>query len=168
MIAGAARTPLAGPRALSSVTNPSQESPLTSIAYRNGVLASDSLVTSNGMREGQAQKIHQVGPLLIAGAGASALCDQFVTWVRAGMKGDSPWQGHDCGNSMIVMPDDTILIYGEHGPWKSETDFYALGSGEQIALGAMAFGASAEQAIECAIRFDVFSGGPIRTLKRAG
>lgn len=139
---------------------------MTTIAYRRGVLAADSLTTSNGLRDSLAQKIHRVGPLLIGGAGVSALCIRFVEWVQAGMKGNSPWHGEDGGNSFIVMPDDTILVFGANGPWKVETDFYALGSGEQLALGAMAFGASAEQAVECAIRFDVFSGGPIRTLRR--
>jgi hypothetical protein len=139
---------------------------VTTIAYRNGILASDSLATSNGLRDSHTQKIHKIGPLLVAGAGISAICTRFVQWVKDGMKGDSPWQGQDGGNSFIVMPDEVILVFGENGPWKVERDFYALGSGEQVAIGAMAHGATAEEAVAHAITFDVYSGGPIRTLSR--
>lgn len=139
---------------------------MTTIAYRRGVLASDSLVTCNGLRDGYAQKIYRVGPLLVAGAGSAAICTRFVEWVRAGMKGESPWYGEDSGNSMIITPEDQIVVWGSSGSWVSDSDFYALGSGERLALGAMAYGASAEEAVECAIRFDVYSGGPIKTVRR--
>lgn len=139
---------------------------MTTIAYRGGVLAADSLGTSGGYRDGHCVKIRKIGPLLIAGCGTSAICEQFVDWVKNGMNGDSPWTGKDAGNSLVVCPDDTMLVFGQNGPWRSYSDFYALGSGELLALGAMAHGATAHQAVEAAIRFDCHSGGPIRTLTR--
>lgn len=139
---------------------------MTTIAYKAGVLAADSLCTSNGFREGDALKIRKIGRLLVAGCGASARCERFFDWVAAGMNGESPWTGHDSGNSLIVLPDDTLVMFGENGPWPLQADFYALGSGELIALGAMAAGASAAEAVAHAIRFDTRSGGPIRTISR--
>jgi hypothetical protein len=139
---------------------------MTTLAYRHGVLAADSLTTSNGYRDGQAIKIRKLGPLLVGGCGTSAICEQFVDWVKNGMKGDSPWTGKDAGNSMVVLPDDTILVWGHNGPWRSRSDFYAMGSGELLALGAMAHGANAAEAVEAAMRFDVHSGGPVRTIYR--
>lgn len=140
---------------------------MTTIAYKDGVLASDTLGTSGGLRDcNRIQKVHKVGPLLVAGAGASALCARFTEWVRAGMKGDSPWTGNEGGNSLIIMPDDTILVFGMNGPWRVKQPVYAMGSGESLALGAMAAGASAEQAVEIAMRYDIYSGGEIRTVRR--
>lgn len=139
---------------------------MTTIAYKAGVLAADSLTTVNGMRDSFAQKIWQVGPLLIGGAGSSALCIQFYEWVKEGMEGQCPIRC-DGANGFIVTPDDTIVTWGENGPWTSRgVEFCAFGSGERFALGAMAAGASAEEAVAAAIRFDVYSGGPIRTLAR--
>jgi len=40
-------------------------------------------------------------------------------------------------------------------------EFFAIGSGAAIALGAMAFGASAEVAVEIACRYDTCSGPPV-------
>lgn len=139
---------------------------MTTIAYRDGVLAADSLTTSNGVRESPRLKIRNIKGLLVAGAGTSAICDRFFDWVKAGMTGLSPWEGHDCGNGMIITPDDTILVFGANGPWQVERNFYSMGSGEQIALGAMAHGATAEEAVGHAIAYDVYSGGDIRTVTR--
>ena len=41
---------------------------------------------------------------------------------------------------------------------ETENDFWAVGSGEEYALGAMAMGASAAQAVEVASQFDVYTG----------
>lgn len=48
-------------------------------------------------------------------------------------------------------------------------DFYAVGSGAKVALGAMACGKSAVEAVRIAARFDPYTGGRINseTLVRA-
>lgn len=139
---------------------------MTTIAYRDGVLAADSLGTAGGYRDGHCVKIRRIGRLLVGGCGNGAICEQFVDWVKKGMNGASPWTGTEAGNSLVICPDGTLLMFGQSGPWRSSSDFYALGSGELLALGAMAHGATAHQAVEAAIRFDCHSGGPIRTLTR--
>lgn len=118
------------------------------------------------MRDGLAVKIRKIGPLLVAGAGATSRCSAFMDWVKAGMKGHSPWYGKDDGNSMIVTPDRRIVVFGESGQWLVDNEFYAMGSGERFALGAMAHGACAAEAVQAAIRFDIYSGGPIRTVSQ--
>jgi ATP-dependent protease HslVU (ClpYQ) peptidase subunit len=42
-----------------------------------------------------------------------------------------------------------------------ETEFIAIGSGGDLAMGAMGAGATARQAVEIAARFDCFTGGKI-------
>jgi len=43
--------------------------------------------------------------------------------------------------------------------------FYALGSGYQVAMGAMEFGATAEEAVRAAIKWDTGSGGDVTVLR---
>ena len=40
-------------------------------------------------------------------------------------------------------------------------EFFAIGSGSSLALGAMSFGASAEEAVRVAIKHNVFCGGEV-------
>lgn len=140
---------------------------MTTIAYRDGVLAADTLRTSNGMRDGYQRKIHKCGRLLIAGAGSAAVCEQFRSWVLRGMVGPSPFEGKpDSGNGLVITPDGLAVIWGSSGPWQlKDVPFLALGTGEQIAMGAMAMGGSAEEAVRAAITLNISSGGEIQTVR---
>lgn len=140
---------------------------MTTIAYRAGVLAADSLVTSNNLRDGHVQKIRRFGPLLVAAAGSASLGHQFFDWVGAGIKGPSPFQGVEGGgNGFIVMPDDLIVVWGTKGPWTLRAPFWACGSGQDLALGAMRAGCSADVAVLAAIDHDIYSGAPVHVLRR--
>jgi 20S proteasome alpha/beta subunit len=140
---------------------------VTTIAFRAGILCSDSLVTSNGMRDGRKQKICRVGRVLVAGAGSSAMCLRFQEWVRKGMKGSAPTDDNDEANGLIIAPgtpDPLMLVFGTVGCWPVHAPFVALGSGGPFAMGAMQAGASAEEAVRAAIQLDVYSGGDIQRL----
>jgi 20S proteasome alpha/beta subunit len=137
---------------------------LTTIAWRDGVLAADTLVTSNSIRDGHQQKIHRVGPVLVGGVGYCGTYELFRTWVRGGMKGDSPYQGRDDGHGFLASRC-AVLCFGGSGPRHVRGPFSAHGSGWEIAMGAMAMGANAEQAVRTAIEWDTGSGGEVTVLK---
>lgn len=137
---------------------------MTTIAYRDGMLAADSLATSNGLRDDYCAKVWRVGPLMGAACGSRALCLKFQDWVRAGMVGSSPFEGKDDGNGLLVTPDH-VICFANSGAWPVYADFYALGSGYQLAMGAMEVGASAEEAVLAAIKWDVSSGGDVTVLR---
>lgn len=83
------------------------------------------------------------------------------------MKGKSPIELEGGGaNGFVISPDGYIIVWGDHGPWRVDRPFYALGSGSTVAMGAMQQGASAVEAVEAAIALDIYSGGPIRVLKQ--
>jgi ATP-dependent protease HslVU (ClpYQ) peptidase subunit len=44
---------------------------------------------------------------------------------------------------------------------RTEDNWYAVGSGAQYALGALKVGATAQEAVEAAISFSVYSSGPL-------
>lgn len=141
---------------------------MTTIAYRDGALAADTLINSgSGGRAGFTCKIAR-GPKGTLGGSAGRLEDAalFRTWVERDCTGDQP-SFSDGFDAILVRPDGWLCYVGEKGrivPFKAE--FAAVGSGEQYAMGAMAAGASAEEAVRAAIQFDTGSGGEIVVLRR--
>lgn len=85
-------------------------------------------------------------------------------WVEAGMKQESLPVPRDKDkfdfDALIVQSNgECIMLNGywlPSDPVKSE--FYAIGSGAEFALTAMALGANAEEAVKMASRFDVWTG----------
>lgn len=138
---------------------------MTTIAYRDGVLAADSLSTSNGLRDNVGRKIWRVGRLLVGAAGGRGDCLRFRAWVAEGCIGPNPFVGSEGGNGLVITPEGQVACWGTAGPWPVTSPFYSLGSGYQIAVGAMEMGASAEEAVRAAIVHDTCSGGPVQTLR---
>jgi len=56
----------------------------------------------------------------------------------------------------------------EDGPLHLEAPFFASGSGRFLAMGAMAAGASAEQALQIACDMDQGTSGPVHSFKVTG
>ncbi|MCK9600315.1 MAG: hypothetical protein M0R06_14820 [Sphaerochaeta sp.] len=55
------------------------------------------------------------------------------------------------------LADDGSVVLNSEG-------LYAVGSGSEFAIGALAHGSSPEEAVAIAARYDSYTGGPIRTL----
>lgn len=139
---------------------------MTTLAYANRCLAADSLVTCGGKFEGYVTKIFRVNGLLVGASGSAPVCIRFCEWVRAGLKGECPFEGKDEGNGLVVMPDGLIVVWGHLGPWLVRgRSMYALGSGQEFALGALELGATAAQAVAVAMKHDTGTGGEIVTLR---
>lgn len=66
----------------------------------------------------------------------------------------------------IELHRDGIFLYEPSGArYHIKDGFYAVGSGGPYALGAMAMGASPEEAVAIAARFDPGTGGEVEVLK---
>lgn len=135
---------------------------MTTIAWDGKTLAADTLATADGLRDNRAVKIWRHGKALVGAVGNQAACIRFRSWVLDGMNGESPFKEAD-GNGLVVSEAVTVC-FGEHGGWPVKEPFYTLGSGYQIALGALARGATAREAVEIAARFDTMTGGDITEL----
>lgn len=133
---------------------------MTTIAYRDGVVAADTLSTCNGLRDDYGPKVWRKGRVIMAACGSRATCLQFRIWVSSGMEGPHPFEKDPDGNGLVVSPAG-VVCWSEHGPWPVRSPFYALGTGYQVALGAMEHGATAEEAIRAAIRWDTRTGGDV-------
>ena len=139
---------------------------MTTIAYRDGVLAADSLVTLGSTKaHGSYQKIKRIGDCLVGTAGSVADCQAFVHWLQAGDDDKPPPKGEY--SALIIGPNGQVreLECGNIMPRPRGAKFFALGSGGPFALAAMYAGATATEAVKIAAKIDTNTGLPVKTLK---
>lgn len=138
---------------------------MTTIAYRDGVLAADSLVTLGDTKvHGRYLKIQRIGEYLVGVAGGVADCQAFVDWAKS-PEDDPPPKG---SYSALVIDGKGRLKEVEGGnplPKLRGAKFAAIGSGGPFAIAAMYAGASAVDAVKIACKIDTGSGLPVKTLK---
>ena len=92
---------------------------------------------------------------------------KFCNWAQNNQEGEVPYPEDD--NTTYVLFHKSGVIQ-EFLSDKYSTDLtshvqYAWGSGSSYALGAMASGKSAKQAVEIATKFDIYTGRGIDVIK---
>lgn len=141
---------------------------MTTIAYRDGVLAADQAATRGTVIiSGVIKAARASNGDLIAAAGDAGYNGAFLRWAEAGCAGDPPKankedNGWDTG--LIFKADGTLILHEPSGWFTMRPAYYAIGSGKDIALGVMFAGGSAEQAVLAAIEHDFYTRGPITVL----
>lgn len=152
---------------------------MTTIAYRNGVIAADSRTTleteGGGARMFLCEKLFRkqvvlkgvAQEVIIATAGESSPGMVFVDWF--GSRKKPPIDDFLTGEA-----DFTCLVLQHDGLWEYDAwcrgvkildEFYAIGSGAKAALGALHMGAGARKAVELACRIDHYSGLPVVAMR---
>lgn len=142
---------------------------MTVVVFRDGVIASDSGMSSGGHRTGSVGKIF-LGPGLVGGAsGVLTRCHAWGRWIEAGgpirgeFRQDPPGEGD--WNAFSVDARGGLRHYDNDGWFDlSKVPYYAIGSGKLVALGALHQGATAAQAVAAAIHHCEGVSGPIRTV----
>ena len=146
---------------------------MTTIAYRDGVLASDSRETAYKSRidTDKAKKIFRVGSCIVGMAGSSAQGMQMLEALKKAVKARKKGEENVLPNIMLkscmalLVEGDGGLWFYEKGVWMRVDGYYAIGSGSDYAIAAMDTGLSAKEAVRIAINRDCFSGGRIQTLE---
>jgi hypothetical protein len=139
---------------------------MTVIVYRDGVMAADSQVVNNeGLITGAVVKLVRRADGWIAGlAGHAGDVEGFRQWFLAGEP--DGWQAADKDHgfaALMISPEGMVRMFDEKGRgYTVEAPFYARGAGAEIAFGALAMGARADQAVEIACRFSVWCGGAVQ------
>lgn len=145
---------------------------MTTIVYRDGVMAADTRAYSgNKPPIGRKSKILQHNRELIGvstrGVGVGPV---VIDWYIAGMPG-----GPEALRAQLSLFDtaqgfqllaarpggEAIYMYDTALPVTVRAPYYAIGSGEEYALGALEMGATALEACLVACRLDVWSAEPI-------
>lgn len=148
---------------------------MTTIVYRDGVLVSDSRAYSGRkLPIGSKDKIHRLSDGSLVGVSTTlpGLSDELIAWFEAGadtqdLPDCSPSDQHGGFVALRIMADGEVFYYQNRatpsGPLRAA--FFAIGSGEEYALGALEAGAGAREAVEIACKLDPWSGFPIRELE---
>lgn len=138
---------------------------MTTVACDGRTLAADSQWNSGGrLSFGGVPKIQKIDDSWYGAAGEVTLVNQFWAWLKG--EGDppeclAPEQRAVRMAAIELDPEGNIFLwYGtERTPIGDE--FTAEGSGSDLAVGAMAAGADAIEAVEIACVFDSDTGGEV-------
>jgi 20S proteasome alpha/beta subunit len=135
---------------------------VTTIVYRDGVLAGDSRTTDEAtIYPGATPKVFKNKAGWLYGAsGNVAAIERFNEWADALKVRLTKAPG---GNfeGILVSPKGAIYFVEGGSAWKLNAPFAATGSGRDAAYGALHFGASALEAVDIAIKIDSGSGLPV-------
>lgn len=94
---------------------------------------------------------------LFAGAGDLDDLSKYYDWIRGG--GDPPELGAEMGIDILEVSEEGIHIWGKKFVrLKVDEKAYAVGSGSQYAMGAIAAGCTPKQAMAIAAKFDMGTG----------
>lgn len=139
---------------------------MTTLAFRDGVLAADRLCSGNSAIYGFKTKIVKRHGFIAGATGSTPLCRRFTDWFMDGMAGLPTMRNGDCdATGVLIIAPKRWITFTPDGHEFYEREFMAWGSGCEFAIGAMAMGATAEQAVEVASRFCLHTGGPVDTLR---
>lgn len=144
---------------------------MTTIAFDGKSIAADSKQTDNwGLLSWVDDKIFKTDTVLVGGAGDVALLRKWRRdfkdhWtVQELLAFGYPSYKKDENDPTIMLVDrrTKCIYYQSQGVFLlCRRAYHAIGSGRDFALGAMACGKSAREAVEIAIGFDNGSGGLI-------
>jgi hypothetical protein len=102
---------------------------------------------------------------IIGGAGNSFDVAAWRDWLEGGKPGGCPILSDQfCG--LILTPTGETMWVDHKGRELATPTPCAIGSGQDVAIGAMEAGAPPEHAVAIAIRRDPFTGGEITVLSR--
>ncbi len=139
---------------------------MTTIVYRDGVMAGDTAATDRGCYCGEVAKVFRNDRGTLFGfAGCLADLARALPWFNEGADGDPPSFRED-SEGLLVFADGRAEWLGCNGKRVFVTGrFFALGSGFKVAMGALAAGASAERAVEIACDMDIETRRPVMTVR---
>lgn len=148
---------------------------MTTIAYKDGIIAYDSQVTRDHVVISTTdEKKHETDKYIYFCAGPIDEIDQFIDLHENGTKYNQP-----IGVNAFIFNKETKNIFyagvsNESTPlgepdlrfWKHEVNYNnAIGSGWELAFVAMDLGMTAKEAVEYASKRDIYTGGEIKEFK---
>jgi len=148
---------------------------MSTIAYRDGVIAADTLASTGNKTMTGVRKIGRTNRFLFGLSGIFSGVHRIYDWVKEIEKDTSPHDFYKHMESLQTLGlDATVLLVEEDGTIWTMTDdggvfkvpmsYDSIGSGQDFAIGAMHAGASAAESVQAACHFDPYSGGEVHTV----
>ena len=137
---------------------------MTTVCYRDGILAADSTVQDGNMIVGSAKKFRVLKDgSVVASVGSLAHEASFFAWAENGFPADAKPKLTDNFEGVHVALDGKATWYSDDlEPYQfDEGGYWAIGSGFKTALGALAVGATAQDACKAACKHDIHSSRPV-------
>jgi len=142
---------------------------MTVIAYRGGVLAADSMeVREEHLKMLNSKKaIKKLGYLFGVSGELCPNNDALMKWFFAKKGTEKRAVYHSMKfDLLVVTPEGVIQVWDQTGSYDViKSEFYAIGSGKEFAIGAMEMGATAVEAVNVAIRWCPTAGGRVTSKK---
>ena len=128
-------------------------------------MCSDSAITKGNVKSGTASKIIKTkSGWLVGAAGDLCAIQKFLKWAKKEPKIRTHQDYVKAFSGLIIKPSGKVIEFYCDGYCRIDSDFVAMGSGAEIATGALAFGASAFQAVQCTIEYHNECDGKIQEL----
>lgn len=140
------------------------------IAWDGQTLAADRRCTRGGTVYA-IRKLHRVGDIIVGLSGGSDFCQTLLSWFEAGRPADAfpETQKHeDYACALFVHDGKVFTIDRSPHPVEMLEPICAIGSGREVALGAMTVGATAVQAVAAASRWCDSCGNGVDSLTPSG
>lgn len=143
---------------------------MTCIAWDGKHLAVDRMAT-DGHTSWTIKKYQQLPDgTILAAAGDTDRCLAMMNWYAQGAYANNfpeDQKRNDTAVALVVLKGGVVVEYGVTPfPMEFTDKIQAWGSGKDIAIGAMEFGASAEEAVEVANRRCTTCGGGVDVFPR--
>lgn len=156
---------------------------MTTIVYADGVLASDSQVTSGWStvlstpvkkiyvpEEGKRWSIYNKRILAVGYAGDAASIYEIIEAMEKGIMFDTKGKWDEWGTFLAVADDRTVFLCESKGDRKNTTFFnmpanakLAIGSGGEVAHAYLAIGKKPADVIKLVSKIDNGTGGDVQT-----
>jgi 20S proteasome alpha/beta subunit len=139
---------------------------VTTVAYKDGVMAADKMASRDGLRAGNVTKVFKRKGYLIGFSGRVDVAALLLRWFENGAKEDEfpgPGSDDELDYSMIVVTPKGVVMFYERFPIPiiMDGEYFAIGSGRDFAIAAMYMGCDAVRAVEVASALDCYSGNGV-------
>lgn len=141
---------------------------MTAIAFRAGYMAADTMTAHNYVKVNECKIIKHQGHLIgISGESCPSNADLSRWFFNAIDKHVRPeFKDHKFA-LLVALPNGRVTTIDHTGRFYPivHQKFWAVGAGSEVCLGAMERGASAEQAVRAAIKWQRDCGGRVTVRK---
>jgi len=138
---------------------------MTTIATDGYTIACDGLAASNVVSNTSRKKVFVHNEEYYGCAGAADFVSAFVHYLRGDLQ-DITFPEGEFQILILNKKGKVFLIDGKNGLRYTVKTPFAIGSGADLAIGAMAAGASPEKAVKIAKKYNLGTGGVVRSYHR--
>lgn len=101
---------------------------------------------------------------LVGVCGMAAMIEDIFAWLCDGAERPAGMATDDACGVIEISPDGACWKHEQHGRFRVEAPFFAVGSGADFALMAMELGKGAAEAVSLSARFDTGTGDGVDSL----